>query len=156
IDASLRELGLTLPGEDELEETAAEFFRRFLSPTDGFPLVQSLYEEGSYSGEACRSVAAVARAAGLEFDREDAHGAAADHLGCQLILWSRIVVRDDRAAAEFAQRHLAWAPPVLRRCADAPGTGGSFYASLASSTADFITLLLGSARDPARSPISGR
>ena len=136
---ALRDLGLELPAPDDtsaLEEVAAEHYRALIRPEDGPPPIQSLVEEGVYEGGAAAGMRAVAAAAGLDFDAAAAR-APVDHLGVQLLLWSELAGRDAAAAAEFARRHLAWAPPHLRRT-EADG----FHAHLKHRTADLIQEIL--------------
>ena len=138
--AELRALGLSLPAADDdqaREELAADHYEALVRPTEEPPPIQSLVEEGVYEGRAAAGMRAVARAAGLDFDADAARGAPVDHLGVQLLLWSELAGRDAAAAAEFARRHLAWAPPHLRRT-EADG----FHAHLKHRTADLIQEIL--------------
>ena len=141
IAASLGELGLTLPEELDRDELAAEFFEEFISPQSGTPLVQSIAEGGSYEGDAAAGVRSIAEAAGLEWNRESLRGAPVDHLSTALFLWSELVPRDESVAREFAERHLSWAPAVLRRSASE-----RFYGRCRHICADFVELLLAEER----------
>lgn len=146
---ALAALGLALPAAsddaagDALDQLAAEYFAHFVNPAGAPPPVQSLAEGGTYEGDAATGVRQVAEAAGVSFDAEEARGAPPDHLGCELLLWDELAGRDPAAAAEFARRHLAWAPSHLRGRAGAagPSTDG-FYDRLASVTADFVDEVL--------------
>ena len=140
ITEAFRELGMNLSTlsagvseRAELDELAAEYFDVIIHPKDHAPLVQSLFETGRYEADAAASVRKIAAAAGLELDFDLARGAPPDHLGVQLLLWSELAERSS-AAAEFAERHLAWAIRPLRLTA----ARGGFYGELASVVAKFI------------------
>ena len=140
IAAALTELGLTLPEDLDRDELAAEFFEEFISPESGTPLVQSIAEGGTYEGDSAAGVRSIAEAAGLEWNRESLRGAPVDHLGTELFLWSELVARDESAAQIFADRHLRWAPAVLRR-----SPAERFYGRCRHVCADFIDTLLAAA-----------
>ena len=134
---ALASLGITLPdagAEDEwLEQRAAEYHELFLRPEPG-PLVQSLWTQGRYEGDATVRVRELAKHAGATFDRNAARGAAVDHLGCLMLLWAASSTTAPEVAAEIERAHLTWAQPGLRRIAS---TGG-FYAGVASATLSWI------------------
>jgi len=130
-------LDLELPaaGDGEaLEDLAAEYFQTFLNPSDGFPLVQSLVEEGYYDGAAWQGLRETAKAAGVDYDVGAASGAPMDHLGSELLLWAELAGRDIEAANEFRSRHLLWALAPLQ---DIPAEG--FYGALAACVCQFIS-----------------
>lgn len=138
--APLAELGLELPSEDEqeawLEERAADYHERFLRPASG-PLVQSLWTQGRYEGDATVRVRALARAAGVEFQPGAARGAAPDHLGSLLLLWAATDARAPSIAGELAASHLAWSQAALERVA----RDGGFYGAVASLASALVTAL---------------
>ena len=129
--------GLELPSEaDEgawLDERAADFHDLFLSPT-GAPLVQSLWQEGRYEGGAAAWVRQLAESLGLSLDREAARGAAPDHLGCILLLWSEARGRAPEHEQALVQDHLRWALAPLERLQ----ARGGFYGALARLTAELV------------------
>jgi TorA maturation chaperone TorD len=118
----------------ELEELAAEFLEAFLAPKQGGPLVQSLWTAGSYEGDSAVTVRALAQAAGVEFDREAARGAAHDHLGCILQLWAVSCTAQPEVARRIERDHLAWALAPLDRLS----LGEGFYAGVARGTAALV------------------
>lgn len=129
--------GLELPSEaDEgawLDERAADFHDLFLSPT-GAPLVQSLWQEGRYEGGAAARVRQLAESLGLSLDREAARGAAPDHLGCILLLWTEARGRAPEHEQALVQDHLRWALAPLGRLQ----ARGGFYGALARLTAELV------------------
>lgn len=126
----LRDLGLALPAAGGealwLESRAAEYHDLFLRPETG-PLVQSLWTQGRYEGDAAGAVRRLAAAAGVEFQRAAARGAAVDHLGSLLLLWAETVDRAPAVARRLAEEHLAWALGPLRGIEEQ----GGFYGALA-------------------------
>ena len=86
LEPLLAEMDLQLPAPEDRDLLAADFFDLFVNPQSGFPLVQSLYEEGNYEGNAAKGVRQVAEAAGLDYDQLAALGATPDHLGSQLVV----------------------------------------------------------------------
>jgi TorA maturation chaperone TorD len=140
LTSELAGLGLELPDEQDpeaLDRLAAAYFEAFVNPAQFPPPVQSLVAEGTYEGEAARSMRAIAEAVGVTFDATAARGAPVDHLGSQLLLWSELLGRDQGAAAEFATRHLAWSIPYLRQ-----RTGEGFYDRVSGIVADFIEVIV--------------
>ena len=150
VSAALGEFGLELPTSAEqeawIETRGADYHDLFLRPETG-PLVQSLWTQGRYEGDATVRVRQLAEAAGVQFQRAAARGAAVDHLGSLLLLWAATEGRVQVVADELVRAHLAWAGPGLRRVR---ATGG-FYGAVASATASLVRELLGSAA-PATSP----
>lgn len=142
--SQLEELGLCLPGPEEesawLDERAADYHDLFLSP-EGAPLVQSLWQEGRYEGRPAARMRTLAGALGLELDREAARGAAPDHLGCILQLWSASQAAHPEVAAALLTDHLDWAANPLRRIQERSG----FYGALAGLTLELCQALDGSA-----------
>jgi len=134
--AALLEVGLDvepLRGAS-LDELASEYLETFLQPKSGGPLVQSLWTSGTYEGDAAVSVRKLAEAGGFELDAAAARGAAADHLGCLLLLWARARVEDPRISRRIEEQHLGWALPPLGRIA----AGEGFYPGLARALQRFI------------------
>ena len=134
--AALLEVGLDvepLRGAS-LDELASEYLETFLQPKSGGPLVQSLWTSGTYEGDAAVSVRKLAEAGGFELDAAAARGAAADHLGCLLLLWARARVEDPRISRRIEEQHLGWALPPLGRIA----AGKGFYPGLARALQRFI------------------
>lgn len=134
---ALAALGILLPSgqpEVELERLAVEFFEAFIQPESGGPLVQSLWTEGSYEGEAAVALRKLGEAAGLEQDREAARGAAPDHLGCILLLWAKTQETRPDVAARLERDHLAWATRPLGQLA----RGEGFYAAVARATGSLL------------------
>ena len=127
----LTELGIQLPEPHEqeawLEERAADYHELFLRPETG-PLVQSLWTEGRYEGDAAVRARQLAQHAGVEFQRDAARGAAVDHLGSLLLLWRATDGEVQEVADEVASKHLDWALVPLARTASAAG----FYGAVAS------------------------
>ena len=124
-------LGVVLPEPAEedawLEERAADFHDLFLRSARG-PLVQSLWTQGRFEGDATAQVRALADAAGLEFQREATRGAPPDHLGNLLLLWAATDGRAPDIARAVEERHLPWARTPLRQVTEA----GGFYGCVAS------------------------
>lgn len=116
-----------------LEERAADFHERFLRPEFG-PLAQSLWEAGRYEGGCTVRVRALAKAAGLEFQRSPARGAAVDHLGSLLLLWSATHEHAAPIARELVARHLNWAEAPLRQLESMPG----FYGAVARAARQLL------------------
>ena len=137
---ALAELGLELPAPADqaawLEQRAADYHDRFLRPQTG-PLVQSLWSQGRYEGDATVRVRQLAEAAGVEFQREAARGAAVDHLGSLLLLWAATAGPAPAVASEIVKEHLAWALTPLGQIE----AGEGFYGAEASGTADLIQVL---------------
>ena len=138
--AALADLGVTLPEptdqETWLEQRGADYHDLFLRPEVG-PLVQSLWTQGRYEGDACVRVRQLAQAAAVEFQRSAARGAAVDHLGCLLLLWSATDEPARPVADEIRAAHLSWAREPLQRIEAA----GGFYGALASITRELIDAL---------------
>lgn len=143
---SLTALGIQplAAGDDPalLDQLAAEFYAGLITPRQSSPLVQSLYEEGRYEGQAAHAVRALAAAAGLKHAPAVARGAAVDHIGSLIVLWSQLVERWPAGAAHLAQRHLRWAHEPLRQLAAQQG----FYGQLAHATERLLAEL--GASDP--------
>lgn len=137
VAAALAERGLVLPEESTqeawLDDRAAEYHDRLLRPDAG-PLVQSLWTEGRYEGEAAARVRKLAEHAGVTFQREQARGAAVDHLGSLLLLWAATDEHAPAVAAEIARKHLAWAGPGLASLE----RGGGFYGGVAALAGEAI------------------
>lgn len=135
----LSEMGLALPegGGDEalIERLAAEYFDAFVGGAGAVVPVQSLRESGGYEGVAAAEIRALAKAAGLDFDKSATRGAPPDHLGSILLLWAAFARDWPDGAKRIEERHLAWALPVLARVAKSEGT---FYGALARASAQFI------------------
>lgn len=141
VAAALSELGVEVPGacsRADLDLLAAEFLEAFVRPERGGPLVQSLWEGGSFEGDAAVSVRRLATAAGVEFDRGAARGAAHDHLGCLLLLWSATRESAPEVAGVIEQQHLEWAIEPLARL----HTESTFYKQLASATRDLLIAIV--------------
>lgn len=140
VGAALLGLGVELPArfeqDDWLDERAAEYHELFLRPEPG-PLVQSLWTQGRYEGDAAVRVRELAELADVEYQREAARGAAVDHLGSLLLLWSSTVDRSPAVADEIARAHLAWAGRPLQRIR----AGGGFYGAIASATLTLLPLI---------------
>jgi TorA maturation chaperone TorD len=130
-----------LRGDVDLDGLAVEFLEAFLAPKQGGPLVQSLWTAGSYEGDSAVAVRALARAAGVEFDREAARGAAHDHLGCILQLWAVACVAQPEVARRIERDHLAWSLAPLERLA----AGEGFYAGLSRGAASLVRAILAGA-----------
>ncbi len=130
LSAPLQGLGLALPSPAEqdawLEERGADYHRLFLSP-EGSPLVQSLWTQGRYEGDAAVRVRQLAAAAGVSYQRGAARGAPVDHLGSLLLLWSAALEDAPAVAATIARDHLEWSARALARVAAEDG----FYGALA-------------------------
>jgi len=135
--AALAEFGVELPEiaaqTEWLEERGADYHDLFLRPETG-PLVQSLWTQGRYEGDAAVRVRQLAEAAGVEFQPEAARGAAPDHLGSLLLLWAATDERVQVVADEVANEHLAWSSAPLQRVESA----GGFYGSLAKVAAELV------------------
>lgn len=133
----LASMGIELPPveieAEWLEQTAAEFHDLFLRPANG-PLVQSLWAQGRYEGDATVRVRQLAEAAGATFDAGAARGAAVDHLGSVLLLWAATDGNAQEVADELSSAHLAWALPALRPIQSSE----SFYAPLARAVEALI------------------
>lgn len=137
----LEGLGIALPSpaeQDEwLEERGADYHRLFLSP-DGSPLVQSLWTQGRYEGDAAVRVRQLAAAAGVSYQRGAARGAPPDHLGSLLLLWSACLDRARPVAAAIARDHLEWSARALARVTAEDG----FYGALARGTRTLVAALV--------------
>lgn len=140
LTAALAEIGIELPeradAERWLEERGADYHELFLRPETG-PLVQSLWTQGRYEGDAAVRVRQLAELAGVEYQPAAARGAAPDHLGSLLLLWAATDGRVQAVADEIASAHLDWATAPLRRVESADG----FYGALASATAELVRAL---------------
>lgn len=140
----LARAGLVLPdagGQAEwLDERAAEFHDLFLRPESG-PLVQSLWTQGRYEGDATVRVRQLAEHAGLEFQRGPARGAAVDHLGSLLLMWAATSSSAPPVADELVREHLEWARAPLTRIARRDGFYGA-VAKLALATLDELAATL--------------
>ena len=136
VAAALQELGVDtgmLIGAD-LDELACEFLETFVQPEEGGPLVQSLWTEGSYEGDAAVAIRKLAEVGAVEFDRAAARGASHDHLGSILWLWAELRLETPELAAHLVQQHLTWAGAPLRRIAEGEG----FYANLSAALLRFL------------------
>ena len=136
VAAALLELGVdtdVLNGAD-LDALACEYLEIFVQPEEGGPLVQSLWTEGSYEGEAAVAIRKLAEVGAVEFDRDAARGASHDHLGSILWLWAELRLETPELAQHLVQQHLTWAGTPLRRIAEGEG----FYAKLADAVLRFL------------------
>jgi TorA maturation chaperone TorD len=137
---ALTEFGIELPSQEEqrdwIEARGADYHDLFLRPETG-PLVQSLWAQGRYEGDAAVRVRQLAEAAGVQFQRGAARGAAVDHLGSLLLLWSATEGKAQPIADEIARDHLDWATPGLRRVE----ASGGFYGAVASATLALVGAL---------------
>jgi len=138
--AALADFGVSLPApahqEAWLEERGADYHDLFLRPESG-PLVQSLWTQGRYEGDPAVRVRQLATFAGVEFQRSAARGAAVDHLGSLLLLWSACDGRIQAVADEIVNAHLEWATRPLRIIESA----GGFYGALAAATMSLVSSL---------------
>jgi len=145
--AALSELGITLPTQARqeawIEERGVDYHDLFLRPEIG-PLVQSLWTQGRYEGDSTVRVRKLAEVARVEFQRSAARGAAPDHLGSLLHLWSATDGRVQDVADEIVNAHLEWAMSPLRRIE----SSGGFYGAVASATANLIDALSPTVFDP--------
>ena len=123
----------------DLDGLAAEYLERFVRPATGGPLVQSLWTQGTYEGDAAVAARKLAEAAALDFDKEAARGAPVDHLGSLLLLWATSLERQPEVARRIEEEHLAWAVAPLERLAGEDG----FYGSLAGAVANLVRSLAG-------------
>lgn len=130
-------LGVELPSTTDqtewLELRAAEYHDAFLRP-EGGPMVQSLWTQGRYEGDAAIRVRELARFAGVEYQPSAARGAAPDHLGSLLLLWSASDGEVQSVADEIVKAHLEWAFQPLTQVE----SQGGFYGRVAS----LVTALL--------------
>ncbi len=153
IRTALGELGIEFPAREEqqawLEERAAEFHELFLRPASG-PLVQSIWEQGRYGGDAWVRVRHLARRAGFEFQGEAARGAAHDHLGSLLLLWVACDSEAQEVAGEITRAHFAWALAPLARI---QSTGG-FYGAVAGAVRALLDELGVPSRPGERDPFT--
>lgn len=99
--------------------------------------MQSLWTEGRYEGDPTVCVRQLAEFAGVEFQRAAARGAAVDHLGSLLSLWSATDGHVQAVADEIASAHLAWARAPLRRIEAA----GGFYGAVAGAAGELLEAL---------------
>ncbi|MFT7669215.1 MAG: TorA maturation chaperone TorD [Planctomycetota bacterium] len=131
--AALKSMGMTLPVPSEqdswLEQRAAEYHDYFLRPESG-PLVESLWKQGRYEGDATVRIRQLADFAGAQFERAEARGAPQDHLGSLLLLWGTTDGKVQEVADEIAREHLGWAEEPLEQVAATSG----FYAALGKAT----------------------
>lgn len=135
---ALLELGIEVPPPDAQESLGIEYFEAFLHPTDGFPPIQSLWQNGQYDGDAAVSVRRIAAAAALEI-APGARGAPPDHIGCILLLWAELEGERRDLAECLRSDHLAWAPKAL---APAIARGG-FYGAVAKAAAALAQEIVG-------------
>ncbi|WP_145066993.1 molecular chaperone TorD family protein [Engelhardtia mirabilis] len=139
--AALGEWGIELPPPTEqaswIEARGADYHDLFLRPETG-PLVQSLWTQGRYEGDATVRVRKLAEVAGMEFQRSAARGAAVDHLGSLLLLWSATDGHAQAVADEIAAAHLEWGLAGMARI---ESTGG-FYGAVAAAAADLVRAIL--------------
>ncbi len=126
---ALRRVGIEPPERDDVDALAHRYCTLFVHPDGSFPPVQSLWDEGRYDGDAGLGVRAIAAASAREL-AAGARGAAPDHLGCILILWSELALERPELAERLARRHLTWGARAL---AAAAGTDG-FYGAVAAAT----------------------
>ncbi len=137
---SLDGLGIELPAQEEqdawIEERAADFHELFLRPETG-PLVQSLWTEGRYEGDSAVRVRQLAEAADATFDSAAARGAAIDHLGSLLLLWSATDGRAQPVADELVAHHLTWSLTPLGHVS----SKGGFYGAIARATVQLVATL---------------
>ena len=126
-------IGIQVPHED-LDHLHAEYYACFLAPQDSVPLVQSLWEGGSYDGPATARLRKLGEGLGLKLDSGVCRGAPVDHLGSILQLWSRLAANWPEHAADLARHHLSWAQAPLAKVAGR----SSFYGQLALATGDLI------------------
>lgn len=133
VRAALADLGVEVPGDDELHELGGRYFELFLHPPGALPPVQSLWRDGQYGADPAAGVRRIADAASLQIAK-GARGAAPDHLGCILLLWAE--VRDDRPelAALLLEHHLAWAELALQHAAADDG----FYGAVSRAAISFV------------------
>ena len=129
VAAALAEEGIHLPsGGDAVEQLAREYFDAFLGP-GGTPLVQSLWDQGSYEGPSVTQIREIARSAALEYERSAVRNAPVDHLGSILLLWAELAETAPTKATLLARHHLGFAAralqPVIRR--------GGFYGAVADA-----------------------
>lgn len=146
----MKELGLRLPpglanDNRARNELSADFHEAMLQPQTGEsglvgPLVQSLYTEGSYEGQAKRDVLALAEAANFTFDDERSRQMPPDHLGCLLLFWAEARPISAELGQALEQRHFPWALEPLARL---EATGDGFYPRLAGVVRRFLATLLG-------------
>ncbi len=138
--AALAEFGIELPEFESqaawLEERGADYHDLFLRPETG-PLVQSLWTQGRYEGDAAVRVRQLAKAANVEFQPEAARGAAPDHLGSLLLLWAATDERVQVVADEIANEHLEWSIAPLTNVAAA----GGFYGAVAKVAAELVAAI---------------
>lgn len=139
---SLSELGILLPNTDEeaawLEARGADYHDLFLRPENG-PLVQSLWTQGRYEGDSTIRIRQLAKAAGVEFSRDAARGAAPDHFGSLLLLWAATEGIAQEVADEITSAHLEWAVVPLQRIQASAG----FYGALAAVALELTVALCG-------------
>ncbi len=134
VAAALQEVGIRVPDASELDDLAAQYFETLLHPHTAAPPIASLWTSGEYEGDAARSIRELAKHAGLEFDAEPARGAAPDHLGCILLLWSEASVHAPEVAERIQQEHLAWVPRALAHA----GSTDGFYGQVARATVELV------------------
>lgn len=141
LERALTEIGIELPTranqEAWIEERGAEYHDVFLRPQTG-PLVQSLWTQGRYEGDATVRIRQLAAAAAVEYQKSAARGAAVDHLGSLLLLWSKTDGDAQDVADEIVRAHLDWAIPGLRRIESLAG----FYGAVASASLTLIEELV--------------
>ena len=135
---ALAAVGIEVPAPSESEMLAADFCAHFLYPEGGAPPIQSLWTEGEYEGAPARVVRELATHAGFEFDREVARGAAPDHLGSILWLWSEVVETAPEVARRIEEQHLGWCERALAHVARSDG----FYGQVARATTAFVESLV--------------
>jgi TorA maturation chaperone TorD len=131
----LRSVGIEVPDEScSLEALHGEYYDCFLAAEGSTPIVQSLWEGGSYDGPARSRLQKLADASALEIDRDAVRGAPVDHLGCILQLWAQLIEEWPDRAALLARDHLEWARPPLRTISER----NSFYGELAAAVVDLL------------------
>ncbi|GIW79014.1 MAG: hypothetical protein KatS3mg105_0821 [Gemmatales bacterium] len=137
VSKALADVGLFLPDlptAELLDELAAEYCSCFLGPADPVPLIQSVWEGGSYESGPAAAIRQIATQTGIEFDREAARSAPADHLGCILLLWAELVESCSEHAGYLVQHHFAWARRPLQLVA----RRGGFYGQLCAAVDDLL------------------
>lgn len=127
---ALAALEVDLPSADDLEALQARYCALFLHPERGAPPVASLWVDGQYEGDSLQTLRKIAAAAGCDFDRSAAGGAAEDHLGSILLLWCACVESDPELARLLRSQHLGWAERALAQGARDEG----FYGQVSRAT----------------------
>ena len=133
VAAALAEMSIEVPEAEHLDELGAQFFEMILQPKGHPPLVQSLWNDGKYDGDATVAVRQIAEAAGFELGA-GARKAPVDHLGCLLSLWSELREQGSDWAEPFAQNHLAW----VEHSSAPTAPEDRFYGSVLRATAALV------------------